>query len=182
MRDSIFPFARVSGLAVLSLFCVACGGEEAPPAEAEPALEPPAEAEPADDPNEEREPTAEAEPAGPRAETGFYVAALEGAEGYATGDESRFAIRLTGAGEYHLNSEFPTRITVEAPEALTLAKAELRGGDAAEFTEELARFEVPFTAAEAGEHEVRAKVEFAVCNPQTCIPQTARLALALPVQ
>ncbi len=183
MRQSLSPLARVFGLALLALTLVACGGEEAP--SPSPTIEPPPAEDPAPEPAAEvAEPEGddEAEAAGPRAETGFYVASLEGEEGYAAGDEGRFAVRFTGAGEYHLNSEFPTRITIEAPDALTLPKAELRGGDAAEFTEEAARFDVPFTAAEAGEHQVRAKVEFAVCNPQTCIPQTATLALALPVQ
>lgn len=167
----------------LVLALAACGGEEAPPEPTAPAAPEAAEtAEAAPEPEAEPEPAPEPEAAGPRDENGFYVASLEGQEGYAAGAEAQFAIQLTGAGEYHLNAEFPTRITVEGAEGLTLPKAELRGGDAAEFTEERARFDVPFTAAAAGEHEVRAKVEFAVCNPETCIPQTATLALNLPVQ
>jgi hypothetical protein len=41
---------------------------------------------------------------------------------------------------------------------------------------------VPFTPSAVGTHRVEAKVSFAVCTPETCVPDTRTLSLALPVQ
>ncbi|MFN9811312.1 MAG: enoyl-CoA hydratase-related protein, partial [Deltaproteobacteria bacterium] len=52
--------------------------------------------------------------------------------------------------------------------------------EAAEFSETVARFEVPFTAT-PGHHELRALVDFAVCTPESCMPDSRTLAIALDV-
>ena len=63
-----------------------------------------------------------------------------------------------------------------------MAKSQLERPDAAEFGEKAARFDVPFTPAQAGEHTVQAKVRFAVCTPETCVPDERTLALAIAVK
>lgn len=101
---------------------------------------------------------------------------------YQQGQLGQFAITLTPRGEWHVNEEYPISVELTAPTDVGLPKAELERGDAAEFGEERARFDVPFTPRAAGEHRVEAKVSFAVCTPENCIPDERTLALVLPVE
>lgn len=126
--------------------------------------------------------TEAAAPAGPRAEEESYLLEARPEEaGYSAGNLGQFAIHLSGRGEWHLNQDFPFSVELEGPAAVAFPKATLEKGDAAEFGEVSARVDVPFTPASPGEHEVRARVLFAVCNPTSCVPKTATLALNLRV-
>ncbi|MBX3249848.1 MAG: hypothetical protein KF901_21905 [Myxococcales bacterium] len=153
-------------------FGVACGGE---------ATSPPAEpsAEPAPTPA----PPANVEASGPRAEDeSFTLEARPEEGGYTTGALGRFGIHIEGRGGWHLNHEFPVSVDVTAPAGVQLPRASLSKEDAAEFVDERARFDVPFTPSAAGEHEVQAVVSFAMCNPTSCVPKTFAVALALNVE
>lgn len=99
---------------------------------------------------------------------------------YQAGQEGHFDIRLAARGNYHVNQDYPISIQITAPDGVTLPHATLARPEAAEFGEELARFDVPFTAP-AGHHELRALVDFAVCTPESCMPDTRTLAIALDV-
>jgi hypothetical protein len=101
---------------------------------------------------------------------------------YQQGQLGQFAITLTPRGEWHVNEEYPISVELEAPAEVGLPRPELERSDAAEFGEERARFDVPFTPTAAGQHRVQAKVSFAVCTPENCIPDERTLALVLPVQ
>jgi hypothetical protein len=101
---------------------------------------------------------------------------------YTAGKLGSFGVSLKPRGVYHVNQEYPISISLHADEAVSLPKAELAKADAATFGEKLARFDVPFTAAKAGSHRVEAKVRFAVCTPENCVPDERTLALMLPVQ
>ncbi len=119
---------------------------------------------------------------GPRAEEESYVLeARPEAGGYHAGNLGQFAIHLTSRGEWHLNQDFPFSVELEGPADVSFPKATLGKGDAAEFEDEAARVDVPFTPSAAGEHEVRARVAFAVCSATSCVPKTATLALNLRV-
>jgi hypothetical protein len=96
------------------------------------------------------------------------------------GQEGHIEIRLAARGNYHVNQDYPISIQVTAPDGVTLPHATLARADAAEFSETVARFDVPFTAP-AGHHELRALVDFAVCTPESCMPDTRTLAIALDV-
>jgi len=99
-----------------------------------------------------------------------------------TGQLGRFGISLTPRGHYHVNRDFPMKVTVTAPSGVTVPKNVLERADAAELSEQRARFDVPFTPSAAGDHRVQARVEFAVCTPENCVPDERTLALVLPVQ
>ena len=101
---------------------------------------------------------------------------------YTAGQDGAFSIELTPRGGYHVNEDYPTSIRPCAPSAVTLPSAELGNSDAQERSAERARFDVHFTAAEAGEHRVSAVVDFAVCSDENCMPETRTLAVLLPVQ
>ncbi len=99
---------------------------------------------------------------------------------YQAGQEGRFSLGLQARGNYHVNQDYPISIQVTAPSGVTLPRATLGRPEAAEFSEQLARFDVPFTAT-SGRHELRALVDFAVCTPESCMPDTRTLAIALEV-
>ena len=172
----------VVGLALL-LSAAACGDEDetsgtvtqTPPSEVAPAVgEGAAQEAPAAEP-----PTAEA---GPVVNDEAFELRAAATGPYQQGQLGQFAITLTPRGEWHVNEEYPISVELEAPAALGLPRPELERADAAEFGEERARFDVPFTPTAAGEHRVQAKVSFAVCTPENCIPDERTLALVLPVQ
>jgi len=96
------------------------------------------------------------------------------------GQESHVGIRLTARGHHHVNQDYPISVQITAPDGVTLPHATLARADAAEFSETVARFDVPFTAP-SGHHELRALVDFAVCTPESCMPDTRTLAIAVDV-
>lgn len=159
------------------------------------APEPPAAEEPAPAAADEAPAAAEAEPAaapaapaeeaaevGPTAAGDGYEVQATLVGPYAAGEPATFALALEARDEWHLNEDFPTQIDVSGPAAVAFPKASLAKADAAEFGEMTARFDVPFRVTEAGEYPVEAKVSFAICTPETCIPTERTVALRLPVE
>lgn len=118
---------------------------------------------------------------GPLVEDPTFTLAATAAGPYALNQLGHFAITLTPKGEYHVNEEYPLAITITAPGGVAVAKTELEKSDAAEVTAKTARFDVPITPKQAGEHRVTAKVSFAVCTPENCVPDERTLELALLV-
>lgn len=140
-------------------------------------------ADPVHEADEPEAPAPEAE-AGPVAEDASFELRATPAGPYAAGQQGTFEIRLLPRGQYHVNTDplFPFAIALAGPDGVSFPEASLDREDAAEFTEQRARFAVPFTAASAGQHRVTATVDFAVCTPSTCLPEQRTLALVLPVQ
>ena len=153
-------------LSMILLALAACGGEsetETPPVETETE-------------------TTETEVEEPADEGPTHVVELRPqADGYTAGTLGQFAVQVEGRGQWHLNQDFPFSIEVTGPDGVTFPKSELGKDDAAEFGDERARVDVPFTATTAGEHAVECTVRFAVCNPQSCVPKTETVALNLAV-
>ena len=130
-------------------------------------------------PPPETTPPAPAE-ARPRwAEAGFELGSTATGP-FQAGQEGHFDIRLAATGNYHVNEDYPISVQITGPDGVTLPHATLARPDAAEFSSTVARFDVPFTAT-AGHHELRALVDFAVCTPESCMPDTRTLAIALDV-
>jgi hypothetical protein len=131
----------------------------------------------------EASPSAAPPPAAPGGSvvTDSYVLEARTAERHPAGELGQVTIEITGKGEWHVNQDFPTRVEVSAGPALELPKTSLTKGDASEFAEERARFEVPFTAEAPGEHQVVADVAFAICTEETCIPQRKTVAALVRV-
>ncbi|MBX3270957.1 MAG: hypothetical protein KF729_11895 [Sandaracinaceae bacterium] len=171
---------KTTWMLVLSLALGACGGDsDATPATGGET------ARPAPDPAPEPAPPeacAVDTAAGPVAEDPTFELRATATGAYAPGQPGTFGIELTPRGEYHVNQDFPMTVRPCAGEGVTLPNAELGNDDAAERTEQRARFAVPFTAASAGEHRVSAVVDFAVCTPENCMPETRTIALVLPVE
>jgi hypothetical protein len=111
----------------------------------------------------------------------FELAAVPGGP-YAVGQLGSFAVSLKPRGEYHINQDYPIAISLRPPSGVRLLRSEFKKADAAVFGEQLARFDVPLTPEQKGAHRLEANVRFAVCTPETCIPDERTLALVLTVQ
>lgn len=158
---------------------VGCGGgEPAAPAAPEPAPAAPA---PAPTPAPAPAPAAAPAAASDKVEDPSFELALKPTGTYAAGKVQSFALSLKPKGVYHVNQDYPFSVSLTA-EGVTFPKAELGKADAAKFDEKAVELDVPFSAAEAGKHSVSALVKFAVCTPETCVPDERTLALALAVE
>lgn len=114
-------------------------------------------------------------------DTGFELRALTPGP-YHAATAATFGITLTARGNYHVNQEYPIKVTLHAPPAVTLPKSELARADAAHFDEHQAAFDVAFTPTAAGAQHLTADVDFAVCTPENCMPDSRTVAVNFPVQ
>jgi len=121
----------------------------------------------------------------PSDEARFHLHADEGtltidkAEGKA-GSELTSNIKVTPAGAYHVNTEFPIKLTLEPPTGVKLAKTELTAGgmdkaqgDATTFSEQALAFAVKATCDKSGTYDIKGTLKFAVCtnNNTQCLPK-----------
>jgi hypothetical protein len=109
-------------------------------------------------------------------EARFHLHADEGsltidkAEGKA-GSELTSNIKVTPTGEFHVNTEFPIKLTLEPPTGVTLVKSKLTAGgmdksqgDAVAFSEQALGFAVKATADKAGTYDIKGTFQFAICT------------------
>jgi len=80
---------------------------------------------------------------------------------------------------YHMNKDFPTKLTIEPPAGVTLAKTTFEGEDAVEFTDDHLVFEVDCTPGSTGTYTVSGKLKFAVCTESTCDPKRQAISFAV---
>jgi hypothetical protein len=95
---------------------------------------------------------------------------IDKAEGKA-GSELTSNIQVTPAGAYHVNVEYPSKLTLEPPAGVKLVKTELVAGgmdksqgDAVAFSEKALSFAVKATADKAGTYDIKGTFKFAVCT------------------
>ena len=154
----------------LSLACVlltltACD-DHADPAPAEPATAH-RHAEP--DPHE-------AEPAAPN-----YTLRFELPEDARAGQEALAKVHVSPRDPWHLNTDFPASLELEAPEGVALVQAEQRKEDAEQLDETGLVFSVPFTPADHGAKRFMGTLKFAMCAEQACDPTSVPLDFAIDV-
>lgn len=99
-----------------------------------------------------------------------------------SGQESKVTVRVVPRDPWHMNLEFPTSLKVAAPDGVSLAKADLKKGDAAELTETGCQFDVGFTPASAGDQTFTGKFKFAVCQDEACSPVTEEIEFKVAVK
>jgi hypothetical protein len=123
-----------------------------------------------------------ADPKTPVIEDTTFKLALSGEPSYAAGQAGVVKLSLEPRGGYHVNQDYPIRVDLKGPGGLKLQKPSLSRADAAEFGEQVARFELPFTGEQQGAHELTATVDFAVCTKETCVPDQRTVALNVQVK
>jgi hypothetical protein len=114
-----------------------------------------------------------------RTKTATYELALATIEGAAESEQA-FEVSLAGVGDWHVNTEYPIAVTVAADEGLAIAKPKLDRDDAAELSDDVARFVfVARATGPAAEGRVNAHVKFAMCTPSSCTFHDETVGLAL---
>jgi len=87
---------------------------------------------------------------------------------------------------YHVNTEYPIKLTLLPPTGVTLAKTDFAAGghdkgkgDADALTEQGLAFAVKLTPAAGGNYTVNGKFKFAVCDANQCLPKKENIAITL---
>jgi hypothetical protein len=117
--------------------------------------------------------------------------AVEAPAGAKAGTEAIAKIVVTPGSAYKVNTEFPTKLTLETPEGVTLAKAELKAGghdkakgDAEQFDESKLTFAVKLTPAQSGSYTINGSFKFAVCDKagSTCLAKKEPISIQVAAQ
>jgi len=104
------------------------------------------------------------------------------------GGEAVIKVTVNPGELYKVNTEFPTKLTLENTQGVTIAKAELKAGghdkakgDADVFEEKQLVFAVKMTPAAAGNYTVNGTFKFAVCDKagSTCLAKKEPIAIQL---
>ena len=91
-------------------------------------------------------------------------------------------IKIVPTGDFHMNLDYPTKLTITAPDGVTLEKAKQAKSDAVKFDKDSAEFDVAFTAAAAGKKTFTGEMKFAVCTADNCSPQTSPVSFTVEVK
>ncbi|MBA3393155.1 MAG: hypothetical protein H0T89_10945 [Deltaproteobacteria bacterium] len=117
--------------------------------------------------------------------------AIENPAGVKAGSESVVRIVVTPGSEYKVNTEFPTKLTLETPQGVTIAKAEQKAGghdkakgDADKFEESGLAFLVKVTPSQSGSYTINGSFKFAVCDKagSTCLAKKEPIAIQVAAQ
>lgn len=99
------------------------------------------------------------------------------------GTEVTATILVTPGAGYHINKEFPTKITMAKLPGVTFAKEQLTAGgadsskgDADTMEESKLAFSVKMTPT-AGTHTVTGTFKFAVCDKDSCLPKKESISI-----
>ena len=100
------------------------------------------------------------------------------------GKETTARVIVTPTTKFKINFDFPTKLTLEAPADITLAKAELKAGgqaksqgDAEKFEEKQLAFAVKLTPTKSGTHTIKGTFKFAVCDKDQCLARKEPIAI-----
>jgi hypothetical protein len=98
------------------------------------------------------------------------------------GQESKVTVRVVPRDPWHMNLDFPTSLALQAPQGVSLAKAELKKADAAKLDEASCQFDVAFTPTQPGSQSITGKFKFAVCQDEACSPVTEDVEFKVAVK
>lgn len=92
------------------------------------------------------------------------------------GTESSAGVKVAPGTGYHMSTDFPIKLCLEAPEGVTLAKHEFNAGkgekgDADAFGEQALAFAVKATPQKAGSYAIKGVLKFGVCDKESCHPK-----------
>jgi hypothetical protein len=118
----------------------------------------------------------------PRIEAPTFVLELVAPASASTAEPTPISITLEGRGGFHVNLEYPLRLELGGGEGVVLSETTLAAADARELSEDRARFETQARWSGAGPRWLAARVQFAVCTPDSCVPREEALAITIDVQ
>jgi hypothetical protein len=102
------------------------------------------------------------------------------------GAEASAAVKLAPSTGYHIATDYPIRVTLEAPAGIKLAKAEMTAGgraksqgDAQTLSEQSLAFEVKATPDKAGAYEIKGVFKFGICQKDSCHPKKQPITITV---
>ncbi len=102
------------------------------------------------------------------------------------GQETTARVIVTPSPKYKINFEFATKLTLQPPPDVTLAKTELKAGgqaqvkgDAEKFEEKQLAFAVKLTPTKSGNHTINGSFKFAVCDKDQCLAKKEPIEIQL---
>lgn len=102
------------------------------------------------------------------------------------GSEAAAKLELTPGKGYHVATDYPIKVSLEAPPGVTLAKTELSAGgrnkeqgDAATLTEQALAFAIKATAEKAGSYEIKGVFKFGICEKESCHPKKQPITITV---
>jgi len=116
------------------------------------------------------------------ADTEAYTVKLATPAKVTTGAKGSATLEITPKKGWHLNDEFPYKLTVTAPAGAKVAKPEQGKQDTVAFSHESMKWAIDFTASTAGDKAFTGKVKFAVCTETSCDPKKEELAFNVKVE
>ncbi|MEM6293891.1 MAG: hypothetical protein AAGA54_21625 [Myxococcota bacterium] len=90
----------------------------------------------------------------------------------APGKETLAKVHVEPRSPWHMNTEFPVALRIDAPSGVELVEAKQRKDDAERFDDDGLVFALPFTPTTKGAKRVTGEVDFAVCGDAACAPET----------
>jgi hypothetical protein len=97
------------------------------------------------------------------------------------GAKAATKIHIEGTNGFHVNLEFPVKLTVSPPSGVTVEKQKQTQRDAVKFAKDGADFAIPFVAEETGKKSFTGEFKFAVCTENNCAPTVEKLAFDVEV-
>jgi len=112
--------------------------------------------------------------------------AIEAPADAKAGAEVVAKIIVTPGKGYHVNTEYPTSLTLAPPSGVTLAKTAFTAGghdkaqgDADALDEKTLAFAVKLTPAASGSYTINGKFKFAVCDRDQCLAKKETIAITV---
>jgi hypothetical protein len=112
--------------------------------------------------------------------------AIESPADARAGAEAIAKITVTPGTGYHVNTEYPIKLTLTSPTGVTLPKAEFVAGghgnakgDADALDEKQLAFAVKLTPAATGSYTINGSFKFAVCDRDQCLAKKETIAIAV---
>jgi hypothetical protein len=119
------------------------------------------------------------------------LAALTGAQAYTIetqpakarhGAPATAHVEVVPVEGAHVSPDAPVSFVVKTGTLLKVDKARLGRAEAKETAKKGIAFDVPFTAATAGNEELKGTLNFFICTDTLCEKQTREIALAVTVE
>ena len=98
------------------------------------------------------------------------------------GEEGQVTIRVVPSADWHMNLEYPTKLSVTPPAGIEVAKPKLSKDDAVKLDEQHCEFSVKYTPSETGDKTFTGEIKFAVCQDTACVPKTETLEFQVAVK
>jgi hypothetical protein len=102
------------------------------------------------------------------------------------GAEAVAKITVKPGKGFHVNTEYPIKLTLTPPSGVTLTKADFAAGghdkgkgDADALDEQNLAFAVKLTPSAGGNYTVSGKFKFAVCDANQCLPKKENISITL---